>query len=684
MAGKVLKNINREISWLAFDQRVLQEAQDKTVPLIERVRFLGIFSNNMDEFFRVRVATLRRLTEFEKKTKDYYGESPRKTLNRISELTKQSQEKFEQIFNELTAELRAKNVYLINEGDLTPDQHTYVKDFFRTNIRYLLSPIMLNHVDRIPQLNDKSIYLAIKCSSEEHPKKDFALIEIPSDASRFVVLPDHKTKKFVVLLDDVIRANLAEVFKILPYDKFEAYTIKITRDAEMDVDNDLTESLLEKVSKGIKNRKKGEPVRLVYDREIPRDLLKFLTNKLGVDRGDTLIAGGRYHNFKDFMNFPNLLGDEFVNPPLPPLNVRTFDKCQSMMEEIEKKDRFLHYPFQDFAYFIRLLREAALDPDVVSIKVSLYRVAFESKVVRALINAAENGKKVTAMVELRARFDEKSNIYWSQRMEEVGINVLFGQPGFKVHSKILLITKKSGKKTTRIAAISTGNFHEGNAALYTDFTLLTAQKDITLEVDHAFKFIESPYYTHSYKHLLVSPHGMRKKLVGLINEEIKNAKNGKKGFIFCKVNNLVDEGIVDKLYEASSAGVKIKLIVRSMCSLIPGIPGKSGNIEITSIVDRFLEHSRIFIFGNDGDPKYYISSADWMTRNLDFRVEVAAPIYDKDIQKELHNIMEYTLRDNQKSRIVDANLKNEYRTEPNAPQFRSQIELYRYYSQLEY
>ncbi|WP_320052233.1 RNA degradosome polyphosphate kinase [uncultured Acetobacteroides sp.] len=684
MADKVLKNINREVSWLAFDQRVLQEAQDRTVPLIERVRFLGIFSNNMDEFFRVRVATLRRLTEFEKKTKDYYGESPRKTLSRISELTKQSQEKFEEIFNELTAELRTHNVYLINEGDLSPEQHTYVKDFFRTNIRYLLSPIMLNHVDRIPQLNDKSIYLAIKCSNEEHPKKDFALIEIPSDASRFVVLPDHNTKKFVILLDDVIRANLAEVFKILPYDKFEAYTIKITRDAEMDVDNDLTESLLEKVSKGIKNRKKGEPVRLVYDREIPRDLLKFLTNKLGVDRGDTLIAGGRYHNFKDFMSFPNLLGDEFVNPPLPPLNVRTFDKCQSMTEEIEKKDRFLHYPFQDFAYFIRLLREAALDPDVVSIKVSLYRVAFESKVVRALINAAENGKKVTAMVELRARFDEKSNIYWSQRMEEVGINVLFGQPGFKVHSKILLITKKSGKKTTRIAAISTGNFHEGNAALYTDFTLLTAQKDITLEIDHAFRFIESPYYTHSYKHLLVSPHGMRKKLVCLINEEIKNAKSGKEGFIFCKVNNLVDEGIVDKLYEASCAGVKIKLIVRSMCSLIPGIPGKSENIEITSIVDRFLEHSRIFIFGNDGDPKYYISSADWMTRNLDFRVEVAAPIYDKDIQRELRNIMEYTLRDNQKSRVVDANLKNEYRTEPNAPQFRSQIELYRYYSQLEY
>ena len=684
MASKALKNINREISWLAFDQRVLQEAQDKTVPLIERVRFLGIFSNNMDEFFRVRVATLRRFAEFEKKTKAYYGESPQKTLNQISELTKQSQEKFEQVFNELSEELRSNNVFLINEEDLSVEQHTFVKDFFRMNIRYLLSPIMLNHVDRIPQLNDKSIYLAIKCSSKEHQKKDFALIEIPSDTPRFVVLPDHNTKKFVILLDDVIRANLTEVFKILPYDKFEAYTIKITRDAEMDVDNDLTESLLEKVTKGIKNRKKGAPVRLVYDREIPRDLLKFLTNKLGVDRGDTLIAGGRYHNFKDFMSFPNLLGDEFENPPLPPLSVRTFDKCQSMMEEIQKKDRFLHYPFQNFAYFIRLIREAALDPDVVSIKVSLYRVAFESKVVRALINAAENGKKVTAMVELRARFDEKSNIYWSKRMEEVGINVLFGQPGFKVHSKILLITKKTGKQTTRVAAISTGNFHEGNAALYTDFTLLTAQKEITLEVDHAFKFIESPYHTHSYKHLLVSPHGMRKKLMVLINEEIKNAKNGKEGFIFCKVNNLVDEGIIEKLYEASKAGVTIKLIVRSMCSLIPGIPGKSENIEITSIVDRFLEHSRIFIFGNDGDPKYYISSADWMTRNLDYRVEVAAPIYDKDIQQELNNIMELTLKDNQKSRIIDANLTNAYRTEPNAPMFRSQIELYRYYSQREY
>lgn len=684
MASKELKNINREISWLAFDQRVLQEAQDKTVPLIERIRFLGIFSNNMDEFFRVRVATLRRFAEFEKKTKAYYGESPQKTLNRISELTKQSQEIFEQVFNELTDELRANNVYLIHEDELSLEQRSYVKDFFRTNIRYLLSPIMLNHVDRIPQLNDKSIYLAIKCSSNEHPKKDFALIEIPSDTSRFVVLPNHETKKYVILLDDVIRANLTEVFKILPYDKFEAYTIKITRDAEMDVDNDLTESLFEKVSKGLKNRKKGQPVRLIYDREIPRDLLKFLTNKMGIDRGDTLIAGGRYHNFKDFMGFPNLLGSEFVNRPLPPISVHTFDKCQSMMDEIEKKDRFLHYPFQSFAYFIRLIREAALDPDVVSIKVSLYRVAFESKVVRALINAAENGKKVTAIVELRARFDEQSNIYWSRKMEEVGINVLFGQPGFKVHCKILLITKKKGKNTSRIAAISTGNFHEGNAALYTDFTLLTAQKELTFEVDHAFKFIESPYHTHSYKHLLVSPHGMRKKLTSLINEEIKNAKNGKEGFIFCKVNNLVDEGIIEKLYEASKAGVRIKLIVRSMCSLVPGIPGKSENIEITSIVDRFLEHSRIFIFGNDGDPKYFISSADWMTRNLDYRVEVAAPIYDKDIQRELHNVMEYTLKDNQKARVVDASLKNEYRTEPNAPEFRSQIELYQYYSQREY
>jgi polyphosphate kinase len=663
---------------------VLQEAQDKSVPLIERIRFLGIFSNNMDEFFRVRVATLRRVAEFEKKSKEYYGENPQKILNRISELTKDSQQKFEEVFAQLKQELQDNSIFLINELALSPEQKRYVKDFFKTNIRYLLSPILLNHVDRIPEINDKSIYLAIKCSSTSSTKKDFALIEIPSDTPRFVVLPEHNSKKYVILLDDVIRANLSEVFRILPYDLFDAYTVKITRDAEMDVDNDLTESLLDKVSKALKNRKKGDPVRFVYDREIPRDLLKFLTNKLGIDRGDTLIGGGRYHNFKDFMGFPNLLGKEFVNPLLPPLSISSFDTCRSMMEEIQKKDRFLHYPFHNFAYFIRLIREAALDPEVVSIKISLYRVAFESKVVRALINAAENGKKVTAMVELRARFDEKSNIYWSQRMEEAGINVLFGQPGFKVHSKVLLITKKSGKQTTRVAAFSTGNFHEGNASVYTDFTLLTAQKELTLELDHAFRFIESPYHTYKYKHLLVSPHGMRKKLTSLINEEIKNAKQGKKAYIFCKVNNLVDEGIIEKLYEASNAGVKIRLVVRSMCSLVPGIVGKSENIEIVSIVDRFLEHSRIFYFANNSSPKYFISSADWMTRNLDYRVEIAAPIYDPDLQKELDVIISYNLNDNQKARIVDADLKNEYKREPNKPEFRSQVELYRYYSQRQY
>lgn len=684
MIEKATKHINREISWLAFDQRVLQEAQDRSVPLIERLHFLGIFSNNMDEFFRVRVATLRRLSEYEKKSRSYYGESPRKILNAINELTRQSQQKFEEVFNGLKEELRENRIFLITEKDLSPSQRQYVKEFFKTNVRYLLSPILLNHVPRVPQINDKSIHLAIKCSNTHNSKKEFALIEIPSDASRFVVLPPDNDRQFVILLDDVIRVNLGEVFKILPFDRFEAYTIKLTRDAEMDVDSDLFESMPEKVSKGIKNRKKGEPVRFVYDREIPKDLLKYLTSILSLDSGDTLIAGGRYHNFKDFMEFPNLGDANQVYAPLPPLPVASFDSCRSMIEEILKKDRFLHCPFQNFAYFIRLIREAALDPDVTSIKVSLYRVAVESKVVRALINAAENGKKVTAMVELRARFDEKSNIYWSRKMEEVGINVLFGQPGFKVHSKLLLITRKSGKQATRIAGISTGNFHEGNAAVYTDFTLLTADNQLTQEVAHAFDFIESPYHSYTYKHLLVSPHGMRRKWTALINNEIRNAKKGRPAFIFCKINNLVDDSIVEKLYEASNAGVKIKLIVRSMCSLVPGIPGKSENIEITSIVDRFLEHSRIIIFCNNGSPKYYISSADWMTRNLDYRVEVAAPVYDPDIQRELDTIMEYTLRDNQKARIIDPNLNNRYRRDADKPPFRSQTELYSYYSSKQY
>lgn len=684
MSLKEKKFINREISWLAFDQRVLQEAQDKTVPLIERIRFLGIFSNNLDEFFRVRVATLVRLTMLQKKERSYYGENPRQILNNISILTKNSQALFEETYNNIVAELKTHNVNIINEKELTGDQRCYVKEFFRSNIRYLLSPIMLNQVEKMPQLSDKSIYLAIKCSSTEHNKKDFALIEIPRDTSRFIVLPQTDDLKWIILLDDVIRANLYEVFKTLPYNTFEAYTLKLTRDAEMDEDTDLTESVLEKISKAVKNRKKGVPVRFVYDREIPGDLLKYLANKLNIKRSDSLVGGGRYHNFKDFINFPNLIGPEAVNIPLPPISIRLFDRSRSLMSDIEKKDCFLHYPFHNFAYFIRLIREAALDPDVESIKITLYRVASESKVVRALINAAENGKKVTAMVELRARFDEQANIYWSRRMEEVGINVLLGQPGYKVHSKILLITRKSGKKQNLIAAVSTGNFHEGNASLYTDFTLLTANKEIATEIAHVFDFIETPYHTYNYKHLMVSPHSMRPKLESLINQEIKNAKKGKKAFIFCKVNNLVDQNIVDLLYEANNAGVKIKLIVRGMCSLIAGVKGKSENIQITSIVDRFLEHSRIFAFGNDEDTKYYISSADWMTRNLDHRVEVAAPIYDPDIKAEIRRIIDTTLADNQKARIIDANLSNEYKREPHNKPIRSQIELYSHYNSLEY
>lgn len=684
MPLKDRKYINREISWLAFDLRVLQEAQDKNVPLIERIRFLGIFSNNMDEFFRVRVATLLRLSMLDKKERGYYGESPKQILNSIANLTKQSQILFEEVYNRLVEELKEHNVFIVNENELTCEQQLYVKDFFRTNIRYLLSPIMLNQVEKLPQLNDKSIYLAIKCSSTEHNRKDFALIAVPRDTSRFVVLPQDGERKMIILLDDVIRANLSEVFKILPYNKFEAYTIKLTRDAEMDEDTDLTESILDKISKAVKNRKKGDPVRFVHDREIPKDLLKFLTSKLSIKSTNAQVGGGRYHNFKDFISFPNLIGSSAENTPLPPLSIKSFDTSSSLISEIEKKDRFLHYPYHNFAYFIRLLREAALDPDVVSIKISLYRVAFESKVVRALINAAENGKNVTAMVELRARFDEQANIYWSQRMEEVGINVLFGQPGFKVHSKILLITRKDGKQHNHIAAISTGNFHEGNAALYTDFTLFTANKRITCEVAHVFDFIETPYHTFRYKHLLVSPHGMRKGLMALINTEIKNAKKGLPAFIFCKVNNLVDESIVDKIYEASSAGVKVQLIVRGMCSMIAGIEGRSENIQMTSIVDRFLEHSRIFAFGNNGKTKYFISSADWMTRNLDHRVEVAAPIYDPEIQMEIQKIIDLNLADNQKARIVDAELKNQYRHEPNSKPIRSQIELYNYYKQRVY
>ncbi len=675
--------INREISWLSFNERVLQEAKSPNVPILERLKFLGIFSNNLDEFFRVRVATLRRLLEIDKGVKPYLTEKPKKTISRIQKMVQGYQTQFDEIFEGIQLELEQKGILIVNEKVLRIEHQHFVRNLFRTKIANAIAPIMLKGLEKFPELTDMSIYLAVKLSKKLIPDAhEYSLIEIPtSDFSRFIQLPSIDEKHYIILLDDVIRFCLNDIFCIFPYDTFEAYTIKITRDAELDVDNDIAESLLEKISKGVLNRRKGQPVRFVFDSEIAPDLLQYIVDSMDLDEGDNLIAGGRYHNFRDFIGFPNLGGEGMVNMQLPPVPIPRLENATSILKEIEKGDFSLHYPYNSFTYYIQMLREAAIDPKVKSIKITLYRVATESKVVRSLINAAQNGKTVTAIVELRARFDEKANIYWSKRMEEAGINVIFGVHGLKIHSKMTLITKEDQGKVVSYATLSTGNFHEGNANLYTDFNIFTADKRLTNEVDKVFTFLEFNFKSFNYKHLLVAPFNMRRKLYMHIDTEIDNAKRKLPAYIYCKINNLVDEEVIRKLYQASNAGVKIKLVVRGICSLIPGMKGMSDNVEAVSIVDRYLEHSRIFIFCNGGSEMYYISSADWMTRSLDYRVEVAAPVYHPEIQKELKHIVMSGLKDNVKARILDEKLSNTFKTEKSGKPFQSQIELHKYYKE---
>jgi polyphosphate kinase len=673
--------INREVSWLSFNERVLQEAEDSKVPLVERLKFLGIFSNNLDEFFRVRVATQLRLMELDKGIKEFIPDKPKKVVKKIQDIVQGLQVRFDAAFAEIVSELKEKNIYILNEKELFDEHTEYIRNYFKLKIAPSIAPIMISRLENFPELTDRSIYLAVKLSKKQDPEaQEYSLIEIPSgDFSRFIKLPNIDEKQYIILLDDAIRFCLDQIFSILPYDTFEAYTIKITRDAELDVDNDIAESLLEKISKGVANRTKGQPVRFVYDSEIAPDLLNFIIHKMDLDEDDNLLAGSRYHNFKDFISFPKLGRDDLVNEPLPHIPIPRLDNATSIIEEVAKKDFSLHYPYQSFSYYTRMLREAAIDPRVISIKITLYRVATESKVVRALMNAAQNGKSVTVIIELLARFDEGANIYWSKRMEEAGIKVIFGIYGLKVHNKQTLITREENGKLVNYATLSTGNFHEGNANLYTDINIFTADKRLTMEVEKVFTFLEYNYKTFNFRHLWVSPVSMRRKLYLHIDTEIANARKKLPAYIHCKINNIVDLDVVRKLYQASNEGVKIKLMVRGICSLVPGVQGQSENIQVVSVVDRFLEHSRFFIFCNNNHPKYYISSADWMARNLDYRVEVAAPVYDPDIQKELRLILDAGFSDNVKARIVDSKLNNAFKREPKKKPFQSQLELHKYY-----
>jgi polyphosphate kinase len=678
MAKKKVVLINRELSWLAFNERVLQEAEDNSVPLIERIKFLGIYSNNRDEFFRVRVATLKRVVKHQKKATELMGENPQRLLDKIQKVVIEQQNKFEHIYQVILKELDKNNISIINEKQLNARQRIFVKDFFRDKVMPSLFPIMLDNVRPFPYLKDRSGYLVIKLGLiGKNKKSKYAVLEIPTDSiSRFVVLPKEKDKNYIILLDDVIRFNLDYVFSNFEHDYIEAYNIKLTRDAEIDMDNDLSKSFVEKISKGLKDRKKGQPVRLVYDDTISKDLLDFIMKKIKFKKDDHPIPGGRYHNFKDFISFPNVGVPELSYKKIVPLQHPDLKDQPTLFKIIKKKDVLITYPYQSFGHLIDLLREASIDPKVKSIKITLYRVAKNSNIVKALINALKNGKQVTAVVELQARFDEEANIYWSNKLQEEGAKVIYGVPGLKVHSKMFVITRKENNEFVTYAHIGTGNFNGDTARIYTDHSLLTADKRITEEVEKVFTFYSDNLKAGTYGHLLVSPLFMRKELIKLINTEIKNAVNKKEAYIILKLNNLVDMEMIKKLYEAIGKGVKIKLIIRGTCALVAGVKGISENIEAISVIDKFLEHSRMFIFCNGGKEKYFLSSADWMTRNLDHRSEVAVPIYDQDIQKHLKEIIDTLWSDNTKARVLGSKQNNAYRTLKNDVSIRAQEKIY--------
>lgn len=670
--------IDRDLSWMYFNRRILQEATRENVPLLERLGFLGIYSNNLDEFFRVRMATLSRIAECEDKSLRKESEHARKLIKRINRLNAVYAKEYEEALAGVRSRLRDEHIYLLNENELDEEQQRYVRRFFRQRLSGFVSPVWITAARQLTEETDDSIYLAVKMNTEGRKAGDYALIELPVQVSgRFVRLPDRDGNKYLMYLDDVIRYCLPFIFGGLGYTHFEAYAFKFTKDAEMEIGNDLRTGVLQKISKGVKSRRKGDALRVIYDQDMPAALHKRVMNLLNLDKLDTVQAGGRYHNHKDLMAFPDCGRDDLKYPVWKPIvRPETNSSRDSVLRMVQEGDRFIHVPYHSFDYYIRLLQEAAIHKEVKSIKTTLYRLAKDSKVVKALICAARNGKKVTVVIELLARFDEASNINWSKKMQDAGVHVIFGVENLKVHSKITHIGMRNGSD---IACVSTGNFHEGNARVYTDYMLMTAAKNIVKDVNAVFTFIEKPYMPVTFKELLVSPNEMKKKFVRLINNEIRNRQQGKPAYIKVKINHITEPEMVRKLYEASENGVRVDLLVRGNCSLVTGIPGKSDNIRICGIIDRYLEHSRIFIFANGGEKKCFIGSADWMPRNLDNRIEVVTPVYDAKIKEDLEKVIDYGLRDTMQGRIVDGTGENRPWTTEDGEAFRSQEQLYLHY-----
>jgi len=675
MDSKNVPLINREISWLYFNDRVLQEAADPTVPLIDRIKFLAIFSSNLDEFYRVRVATLSRLSNLNEKAKEILGYNPKKILNQIKNIVVRQERKFNNLYeNIIIRQLAEEKIFILNDKQLNVSRGEFVKRYFREALLATLVPIMLDESLPLPELRDRAIYFFVKLTKNK--KTRLALIEFPDSLSRFIVLPETNNLKFIILLDDIIRYSLEDIFFIFEHDTIEAYSIQLTRDAELDLDKEVSEKFIDSLSKSLQKRRKGKPMRLLYDSEMPLDMLKYLVNKMGL-HGESLIPGNRYHNFKNFIAFPNVGRAELEYKKDNPLPVAGLSFGKSLMGMVAKKDYLISTPYQSYDYVIHFLREAAIDPKVKEISIAVYRLAENSRVMHALINAAKNGKKVTCLVELRARFDEQNNISWSRRLEEEGVHVLYGIEGYKVHAKICLIARAGKGKTEYYACLSTGNYNERTAQIYADHTLLTADKRITADLLNIFKALNKNVLPRGLKSLIVSPIDSRPAIYKLIDNEIKNAKAGKEAYMILKMNSLADEQLIAKLYQANNAGVKIQLVIRGMCCLIAGVKGYSENIEVISIVDKYLEHSRVHIYCNGGNELIYLTSADFMTRNIDTRVEVGFPVYDEQLRKEVRDIVNLQLQDNTKAREINAHNTNKYHRTADLPH-RAQIDIYDY------
>jgi len=682
------KTITRDLSWLSFNERVLQEAKDTDVHLQERLRFLGIFSNNLDEFFRVRVATLYRMKIFGKAAKIYLEDNPQKILDEILTTVMEQQKDFDRTYQQILKDMAKEGVYIKNEKQLDAAQRAFVTRYFSDKVRTNLVPLMIESIPQMPLLKDKSIYLACVLGSSQNPMMQrYSLIEISNELPRFIILPTDGTEKHIILLEDIVRFCLPNLFAQFGFDKFLGYIIKVTRDAELDIDNDLNTNMISELEKSLKNRKKGKAVRFVYDRTIDPGLLEYLTRRLSLSKKDHLLPGGRIHNFKDFMDFPEAVFPDKSRRPsamIHPLLVQP----KRILEVLDERDVMLHLPYHAFDSIVDMLREAAIDPNVTQIKITCYRLAKKSKVVNALINAVRNGKQVTVVLELKARFDEEANLKWKTQLEEEGVKVLLGVPGMKVHAKLCVIKKREFSRIKQYAFISTGNINENTGAYYGDHYLLTTNKRIIADVNRVFSFLENPKTLAPLrlcKTLVVAPVNMRKHFLDLIDNEIKIARKKHKAEITIKLNSMVDEILINKLYEAAKVGVKVNLVMRGICCAYTQNKKWKNNMKALSIIDEYLEHARVFIFHNGGKEKFYISSADWMLRNLDHRVEVACPITDPVIQKELKEILNIQLSENVKGRILDNDQRNRYvEVKPGEEEIRSQVAIFDYLTQQTY